>query len=205
MGKTIAYIRISTKKQDLDNQRLEILEYARRKNFHVDGFIEVETSSKKTSKQRRIDELLELLGEADTLIVSELSRLGRSTQEIIDLINCIVNQGVRIIIIKQNFDIKKNIAEHDIHTKIVIHMFSLLAELERDLISMRTKEALYARKSKGVKLGKPKGTVQKSKFDAYYGKIKELRGYGLSVRKIIKVIEFGSLTGLYRYVKKKGI
>lgn len=86
MGKIIAYLRASTDKQDLIHQKLELLEFARKKSLSIDEFIEITISSRKTNKQRRIDELLERLEEADTLMVTELSRLGRSTSEVIDLV-----------------------------------------------------------------------------------------------------------------------
>lgn len=86
MGKIIAYLRASTDKQDLNHQKLELLEFARKKSLSIDEFIEITISSRKTNKQRRIDELLERLEEADTLMVTELSRLGRSTSEVIDLV-----------------------------------------------------------------------------------------------------------------------
>ena len=108
MAKTVAYIRASTDKQDLNNQKLEILEYARQHSLKVDEFIEITISSRKTSKQRRIDELLGKLADSDVLIVTELSRLGRSTSEVIALINELVQRTVRTIIIKQNLDISKH-------------------------------------------------------------------------------------------------
>jgi DNA invertase Pin-like site-specific DNA recombinase len=95
MSKTIAYIRASTDKQDLNNQKLEILEFARKKELKVDAFVEITISSRKTSKQRRIDEVLERLGDSDTLVVTELSRLGRSTAEVITLINELVHRNIR--------------------------------------------------------------------------------------------------------------
>ena len=201
MTKTVAYIRASTSKQDTDHQRLEILEHARKHGLNVDHFIEVEISSRKCTKQRRIDELIELLDDADTLIVSELSRLGRSTAEVTSLVNALIKRGIRIIIIKQGLDIK----QHDMQSKVMVTMFSLFAELERDLISSRTKEALAAKKAKGVKLGKPKGTIQKSKFDQHIDKVKELLGYGLSVRKTAEVLGYSSYRGLSNYIKKRGL
>lgn len=161
MPKTLAYIRTSTDKQDNDTQKLEIYEYARKKGLNIDEIIQVQISSRRSHLQRRIDELVEKLKEADVLIVTEISRLGRSTAEVIQLINKLLMNKIRVISIKQNLDI----SSHDISSKIIVTMFSLLAELERDLVSLRTKEALAAKKSKGIKLGKPKGTVQKSKFD----------------------------------------
>lgn len=199
MSKTIAYIRTSTDKQDLNNQKLEILEFARKKALRVDEFVQITISSRKTTKQRRIDDVLEKLTDSDVLIVTELSRLGRSTAEVIALINELVARNIRVIILKQNLDIHK----HDMNSKIVITLFSLFAELERDLISLRTKEALAAKRLQGVLLGKPKGTIQKSKFDKDSERIKELLGLGLSVRKITKLLGYTNHLSLNTYVNKR--
>ncbi len=138
---------------------------------------------------------------ADTLIVTELSRLGRSTAEVIGLVNELIKKQVRVIAIKQGLDIK----QHDMNSKVMITLFSLFAELERDLISSRTKEALASKKAQGIKLGKPKGTIQKSKFDKDVTKIKELLQLGLSVRKIAIFLGYTSHIGLNIYVKKRGL
>jgi len=201
MVKIVAYLRASTDKQDLSHQKLELLEFARNKAMNIDAFIEITISSRKTSKQRRIDELLQTLDDADTLIVTELSRLGRSTAEIISLVNAMVKRSIRVIIIKQNLDI----AQHDMNSKIIITLFSLFSELERDMISLRTKEALQAKKAQGVKLGKPKGTLQKSKFDGDIEKIKELLAYELSARKIAKVLGYTSHIALNTYINKRAL
>jgi DNA invertase Pin-like site-specific DNA recombinase len=199
MSKIIAYLRASTDKQDLNHQKLEILEFARRRELKIDTFIQVTISSKKTSKQRRIDEVIETLNEADTLVVTELSRLGRSTSEVIDLVNALVKRSIRVIIIKQNLDIQKQ----DMQSKIVITLLSLFGELERDLIGLRTKEALAAKKSQGMILGKPKGTLQKSKFDKDLVKIQELLSYGLSIRKLARVLGYSNHIALNTYIKKR--
>lgn len=199
MAKTIAYIRTSTDKQDLNNQKLEIFEFAKKNKLEVDDFIEMTISSRKTSKERRIDEMLSALNDADTLIVTELSRLGRSTAEVIGLVNELIKKQVRVIAIKQNLDMK----QHDMTSKVMITLFSLFAELERDLISLRTKEALASKKAQGIRLGKPKGTVQKSKFDQDIIKIKELLSLGLSVRKIAIFLGYTNHIGLNTYVKKR--
>jgi DNA invertase Pin-like site-specific DNA recombinase len=201
MGKTIAYLRTSTDKQDLSHQKLEILEFARRQGLHVDEYVEITISSQKTSKQRRIDELVQMLNETDVLIVTELSRLGRSTAEVIAIVNALVERNIRLIMIKQNLDIHRQ----DMNSKIMITLFSLFAELERDMISQRTKEALAAKKAQGQTLGKPKGTLQKSKFDNEAERIKELLGYGLSVRKIAKVLGYSNHIALNTYINKRGL
>jgi len=197
--KTIAYIRASTDKQEVNNQRLEILEYARKRDLKIDDFIQVTMSSKRTTKQRRIDEMMERLEGSDTLIATELSRLGRSTAEVIDLVNHLLKRKVRVIFTKQNLDI----TGHDMASKIIVTMFSLFAELERDLISLRTKEALAAKKSKGIKLGKPKGTVQKSMYDKDLEKIKGWLELGLSGRKISENLGYGSYISLNTFLKKR--
>jgi DNA invertase Pin-like site-specific DNA recombinase len=202
MGRTVAYLRASTDKQDLNNQKLEILEFARQKELRVDEFIAITVSSRKTSKQRRIDELLEKLADSDTLIVTELSRLGRSTSEVIALVNELVQRQIRVIVIKQNLDLRQN---NDMTAKVMITLFSLFAELERDLVSLRTKEALAAKKAQGVKLGKPKGTIQASKFDKDRARIEELLQLGLSVRKIARVLGYSNHIGLNNYINRRNI
>ncbi len=199
MSQTIAYLRTSTDKQDLNNQKLEILEWARKKGLKIDEFVQITMSSRKTRKQRRIEEVLQMLADSDTLIVTELSRLGRSTAEVIALVNELVVRNIRVIILKQNLDI----SQHDMSSKIVITLFSLFAELERDLISLRTKEALAAKKQQGVLLGKPKGTLQKSKFDADLERIKDLLKLGLSVRKIATLLGYNSHLALNTYINKR--
>jgi DNA invertase Pin-like site-specific DNA recombinase len=201
MSKTVAYVRASSNKQDVNNQKLEILEFARQSNLEVDEFVQITISSRKSSKQRRIDELLEKLIDSDTLIVTELSRLGRSTSEVITLVNELLQRHIRVIIIKQNLDI----AQHDMSSKIIVTLFSLFAELERDLISLRTKEALAAKKAQGIKLGKPKGTIQASKFDKDRERIEELLQIGLSVRKIARLLGYSNHVGLNTYIKKRKI
>ncbi|HAU1796541.1 TPA: resolvase [Legionella pneumophila] len=199
MTKTIAYIRTSTDKQDLNNQKLEIFEFAKKHKLEIDDFMQMTISSRKTSKERRIDEMLSTLNDADTLIVTELSRLGRSTAEVIGLVNELIKKQVRVIVIKQSLDIK----QHDMTSKVMITLFSLFAELERDLISLRTKEALASKRSQGILLGKPKGTIQKSKFDKDADKIKELLALGLSVRKIAIFLGYSNHIGLNTYVTKR--
>lgn len=199
MPRIVAYIRVSTNTQDTQNQKLEIYEYARKQNLQIDQFIEAEASSKKSTKQRRIEELLSEIDSNDTVIITELSRLGRSTSEVIDLVNALIQKQVRVISIKQKLDI----TDHDMTSKVMVTMFSLFAELERDLISIRTKEALANKKVSGIKLGKPKGTIQKSKFDKDADRIKELLDLGLSVRKIAKHLGLSNHIGLNNYIKKR--
>jgi len=200
MGKIYAYLRVSTDKQDISNQRLEILEYARLRDMKIEDYIKSEMSSRRTAKERKIDELMERLQPGDTLIISELSRLGRSTAEVLTLINALIANKIRTIIIKQSIDLK---GDHDMTSKVMVTLFSLFAELERDLISLRTREALAAKKRQGIQLGKPKGTIQASKFDKDKTKIQELLNYGVSVRKIAKYLGYPAHRGLASYIKTR--
>lgn len=180
-----------------------MIRYANNNNLKVDEFVEIQISSRKTPKQRRITELLEKLNHADTLLVTELSRIGRSTSEIIEIIACLLKEKIQLIIIKQNLVI--NYDKYDMTSKVMVTFFSLFAELEWDLISLRTIEALKAKKAQGVKLGKPKGTIQKSKFDKDIDKVKELLNLGLSVRKIAKYLGYPSHLSLNIYLNKRNI
>ena len=148
MGKVLAYLRASTDKQDLNQQRLEILEYARQAHLEVDDFIAISMSSRKTRQERRINELMIRLHAGDTLLVTELSRLGRSTGQVINLIDELVNTGVRIIILKQNLILDHS--QDDLQSLTMITMLSLFAEMERMMISRRTKEALATKKAQGI-------------------------------------------------------
>jgi len=201
MSKIVAYLRASTDKQDLNHQKLELLEFARKKSLSIDEFVEITISSRKNSKQRRIDELLCMLDDGDILLVTELSRLGRSTAEVITIVNSLAKRNIRVIVLKQNLDI----SQQDINSKVTLTLFSLFSELERDLISLRTKEALASKKRQGQILGKPKGTIQKSKFDKHAEKIKELLDYGLSVRKISSVLEYTNHIALNTYINKRNL
>ncbi len=159
------YIRVSTQEQNLDGQKNLISRYGMDHKLMVDEWMEIEMSSKRSTKDRRIEELLQKLQQLDIVIASELSRLGRSIKETLDTLDKLVNEKkARLILVKQNLDLNPE-AKTNPTNKILITVFSMLAELERDFISERTKEGLWARVAKGIKLGKPKGTLQASMYD----------------------------------------
>jgi DNA invertase Pin-like site-specific DNA recombinase len=200
----LAYLRASTDRQDLDHQKLEILEYGRRNDLRIDAFIAITMSSRKSRRDRRIDDLLDKLQEGDTLIVTELSRLGRSTGEVISLIDELLNNQITIIIIKQNLQLDQH--QDDIQSLTMITMLSLFAQLERTMISRRTKEALAAKKARGVRLGKPKGTIQKSMFDPDRDRIVELLSWGVSIPKIAAAhLKYGHRASLHRYIVSRNL
>lgn len=199
MNKTLAYLRTSTDRQDLNNQKLEILEYARRHSLHIDDFIEIAISSRKSPRDRRIEELLARLHPGDTLVVTELSRLGRSTGHVITLIDELVANDITILVLKQNLKLNKD--QDDIQSITMITMLSLFAQLERTMISRRTKEALATKKAQGIQLGKPKGTLQASQFDKDRERIVELLSLGVSTRKIaLEHLQYGDPSSLHHYV-----
>ncbi len=201
MPAIIAYVRASSNKQDTDHQELEIRRHASKLKMEITTVVKVKVSSRKGPVERRIQEVVDQLRKGDILIVTEISRLGRSTSEIIQFINQVLNNGIRLIAIKQKLDISR----HDMQSKILVTLFSLLADLERDLISLRTKEALAAKKAQGQVLGKPKGTIQKSKFDKDLPLIKEYLKDGVSIRRISKNLGYNNHIGLNNYIRSRKI
>jgi len=199
MSYVLAYLRVSTSKQDLQNQRLEILEYARRHDLKVSEFMEIEISSRKSTKQRRIDELLSTLKPNDTLIVAELSRLGRSVGQIITIVDELIKNSIRLIAIKERIDIDGG---QDIQTKVMITMFSLFAEIERMLISERTRQGLACARAKGKKLGRPKGSIGESILNGKDDFIREEMKYGTPKSVIARKLGVGRTT-LINYIKTR--
>lgn len=187
--KTLGYLRVSTVRQDLENQRREIEEYCKTSGLEVDDYLQIEISSRKTTKERRIDELLQRLNKGDTLIVSELSRLGRSVGELCRIVDSLIKKQVRLVAIKQGMTIN---GKHDIASKTIMTMFALMAEIERDLISERTKNGLARVKTEGRKLGNPNlqrdNVVRQRNAQAFAESLRSvLQGFqksGLSQRKM---------------------
>lgn len=197
--KILGYIRVSTNKQDLNNQRLELLEYARKNGLHINDFIEAEVSSRKSTQARRIDELQEILNKDDLLLVPDLSRLGRSVGQVIQIIDNLIKKGIRFISVKERIKIE---GEQDIQTKTMVTMFGLFAEIERDLISQRTKQGLSAAKERGKLLGRPKGKG-KSKLDEHKIEIEALLQNGTTKAFIARRYKT-SLPNLYNWLEKVG-
>lgn len=197
----IGYLRVSSVKQDVQNQKLEILSYANKEKMTIHDFISIEISSRRTMKERRIEELLERLESGDTLIVSELSRLGRSLGEIIQIVDSLIKKKIRFIAVKQNLTIN---GRSEIQTKVMIAMFGLFAEIERDLLSERTKMGLANAKAKGKKLGRPVGRLGKHKLDGKEAEIKELLSYRVAKSAIARKFKV-SRTCLIDFIQKRQI
>ena len=152
MAKNIAYLRVSTDQQDLNNQKMEIESYAKRRNINIDEWLEVEISSRKNMRGRRITELIQGLKKGDKLIVSELSRLARSMRETHNIVHDISHRKAHLHVIKQNLVMK---GTNDLSTKIYINSFAMAAEIERDLISQRTKKRSCTGQSRGEEARQP--------------------------------------------------
>tara|TARA_B110000091_G_C13802804_1_gene471051 strand:- start:813 stop:1469 length:657 start_codon:yes stop_codon:yes gene_type:complete len=197
------YVRVSTQEQSVDSQKNSISRYCIEQKIMVDEWIELEMSSRKSTTLRRIDELLDRLLPGDIIIASELSRLGRSIKETLNTIEEIVNEKQsRLILIKQNLDLNPN-SKNNMTNKILITIFSMLSELERDFISERTKEGLRARVAKGIKLGKPKGTIQASMYDKDKDQILHLYQLGVPIQKIITThLKYGKYLSLKAFITK---
>ena len=199
--KTVAYLRVSKDTQDVKNQKLAILEFAQREKFEVNDYVEITVSSRESTKERKIDLLLEKLETADMLIVSELSRMGRSVGEIIATVDMLVKKKIRFISVKEKICLN---GSQDMQTKVMVTMFSLFAEIERDLISMRTKEGLAAAKASGKKLGRRKGALGKSKLDGREDEIKRFLALDVSKASIAKITGVDRST-LYNFIRSRGI
>jgi DNA invertase Pin-like site-specific DNA recombinase len=197
--KTVAYLRVSTGSQDVANQRLAILDYARQKHFAIDRFVEVQVSSRKSPAQRCVAELLGTLQEGDRLIVSELSRLGRSLGQVIQIVDELVRQKILFVAVKESIRFE---GKQDLQTKVMIALFGLFAEVERDLISERTKKGLAAARAKGRLLGRPKGSLGKSKLDGKEAEIRLLLEKEVSKASIAKIVEV-SRTALVHFIQTR--
>ncbi len=194
------YMRVSSGKQDLESQKLSILDYCDKNKIQIDQWKKITISSRKSTKKRLIDELPNELKKGDLLIVLEFSRLGRSVGQVITIVNEIVNKEVNFVAIKENIKINsENGNKMDIATKTMVTMFSLFAKIERDLISQRTKEGLKAARAKGKLLGRPPGgSILEGKKEL----IKEELSYGVSVSAIARKLKCDRQT-VNRFIKSK--
>ncbi len=198
MSKTIGYLRVSTIDQDIEKNKADILTLANNKELGKVLFIEEKVSGRISWRKRKIAEILGELQEGDSIIVSELSRLGRSMLECMEILSISTQRGINIFSVKGNWQL-----DHTIQSKILAMAFSMAAEIERNLISQRTKEALRAKKAAGVKLGRPRGPG-KSKLDPFSPEIEGLLANG-STQKFIARRFKTSEGNLYNWIKKRGI
>lgn len=193
-----AYIRVSTDKQTTENQRFEILKFADEKKLAIDRWIEETISSTKKVDDRKLGSLIEGLNKNDTVIITEMSRLGRSLLEVMSILHELMEKGVKVFTSKERYELGNNI-----NSKVLAFAFSLSAEIERAMISQRTKEALARKRSEGKRLGRPKGTLsKKTKLTGKEEVIKELLSKQIAVSGIARILGVNRLT-VANYIKTR--
>ena len=178
-----AYVRVSSDKQSLENQEYEIYKYADNNKLKIQKWVKETISSRKKIEERELFNLIQKLNADDILLVSEISRLGRNIMEVMNLLKECMEKDVKVYSIKENYKLGNNL-----ESKVLAFAFSLSAEIERDLISQRTKEALARKKSEGKKLGRPKGSLSKEiKLSGKESEIKELLDKKVSLSAISRI------------------
>lgn len=201
MTKYFTYIRESQVEENYaKNQKKSIDEYVLRKKVEV--YKEIKIAINRPQEERNLLKLLENCEKNSTLIVANLNVFGRTISSILKIVKFLLSNNIRVIVVEQNLDF---IDDKDPLANMVLNVINIAINLEKELQSLRTKEALNAKKLEGIALGKPVGTIQKSKFDEQRDKIEELLAMGLSVRKIAKLLGYNNHIGLNNYVKKRDI
>lgn len=195
-----AYIRVSTDKQTVENQRFEIENYCRKRQIDVDQYIEETISGMKDVDKRKLGTLLKKMKKDDTLIASEISRLGRRLLEVMSILDNLMKKKIRVITVKEGFELCDNLQSH-----VIAFAFSLASEIERSLISQRTKEALARKKSLGMKLGrKTGGTNSRHKLDKHKELIRTMVEYGYSKAAICRKVKCQYST-LDKHLEREGL
>lgn len=182
------YIRVSTDKQTTENQKFEIQKFSISQNIEIDEWIEETISATKKLDDRKFGQLLQRMRKNDMLIVTELSRLGRNLMQIMSILHACMERDIQVFTIKEKYELGNNI-----NSKVLAFAFGLSAEIERNLISQRTKEALARRKAEGIVLGRPKG--RKSDHKKLSGRELEIDGY---LKRKISFSAIGRLLGAHR-------
>lgn len=195
--KTVAYFKTSNDRQEVREQRQTIVEFAQREGIALSQFIEMPAFG----GEKRIDQLIGHLESGDTLIVSELSRIGRSVGQIVRIVDALIKAKIRFIAVKENIRLDE---EPNSQTQAMVMMFGLLADIDRELVSINTKEGLSSARRKGKKLGRPKGSLGISKLDGRTGEIKKLLSLGVSKGAIARMMGVGRTT-VNHFAKSRGL
>lgn len=195
------YVRVSTDKQTTENQLLEVQKYCRNKGIPWDKITIVKetVSGTKEYSKRQLGKLIKILNPGDVLIVTELSRLGRNLMMIFDILNQLLQKNVRVHAIKENYELGNNI-----QSQVLAFAFGLSAQIERDLLSQRTKCGLERAKTEGKHVGRRKGELRGYILEGKEREIKQMIHGGLSKRKIAEKYHIG-ITTLYNFIKIKGL
>jgi DNA invertase Pin-like site-specific DNA recombinase len=196
--RVIGYLRVSTQDQDLEKNKADILALANQKELGHVSWVEEKVRGTKDWRKRKLGDVLETLQAGDTIVVSELSRLGRSTLQILEIMKVARKKGIAVYAVKGGWSLNSSM-----ESKILLTVFGMISEIERDLISQRTKEGLKARKAAGVRLGRPKGPG-KSKLDPYSEEIVALLKNGSTQAYVAR--RYGTTApNLNNWLKKRGI
>jgi DNA invertase Pin-like site-specific DNA recombinase len=195
---TIGYLRVSTAAQDLEKDKAALLSLANDRDLGKVHFIEETVSGRGSWRQRKLAEVLDHAHKGDTILISELSQLGRSMLECMEILSIAVERGITIYAVKGGWTLDRSL-----QSKILAMAFAMAAEIERELISQRTKDALRVKKAAGVRLGRPKGPG-KSKLDTFRPEIEALLAHG-STQKFIAHRYQTTEANLHNWLKKRGI
>ena len=195
------YIRVSSDKQTVENQRFEISRFCEENNLHIDGWIEETISGTTPYNKRRLGKLLRHIHRGDIIICSEISRLGRNLFMIMDILNHCMQRGCRLWTIKDHYRLGDNI-----EAKVLAFAFGLSAEIERQLISQRTKEALARKRAEGVHLGRPYGSqsFQQLLPHKYRNRIQQMLAEGRTISHIARKLHMSPGT-VKRYLERSEV
>jgi DNA invertase Pin-like site-specific DNA recombinase len=193
------YIRVSTNRQDTDTQKFELFNFAHSRDIKLDKIFQETVTSRKAYTDRKLGQLIDKAEKDDIVIVTELSRFGRSIMEVMEILNRLMQKEAKVYVTKGSMEIGENI-----QSKVLAFAFSLAAEIERELISSRTKEALARAKSEGKQLGRPKGSLSKSKLDGQEDTINLYLSKRISVSSICKLMDVAPAT-FYSFCRSRGI
>ena len=192
-----AYLRVSTSEQDTANQKLSVLDYCNRNKMIDVQYVSDTSSGRKAWQDRPIGSMLCRAKDGDHIITAEISRLGRSTLQVLEILELAAQKGVSIHIAKNNM-----VIDGSMESTITATILGLAAQIERELISVRTKEALAQRKQAGKKLGRPRGKAKSLKLDIHKELIQDYLAKGVSKTAIAKIVECSPAT-LYAWIKRR--
>lgn len=195
MPQVFAYLRVSTDAQDVANQKHGIVEYCTSRGLHAPLFIDDTASGKTDWRERSLGNVVKQANAADVLVVSEVSRLARSTLQVLEIMRECVDKGIHLHVVKNGI-----VLDGSMQAKIVATVLGLAGEIERDFISSRTKEALAKRKAEGMKLGRPEGAAKVLRLDQYADKIDSYLAKSIDKRAISKLLDVAPNT-LYSWLK----
>jgi DNA invertase Pin-like site-specific DNA recombinase len=194
-----AYLRVSTERQDVDNQKLGMLEYCNRRRIAPLTFVEDTVSGTLSWRARAIGQLLGQAQAGDVIVAAEVSRLARSTLQVLDILEVAATKGISVHIVKGHL-----VLDGSLQATITATILGLAAQIEREFIAARTKEALARRKTQGLPLGRPKGPAPRVKLDRYKDQIVTYLQKGVSKRSIARILECSPST-LYAWLRRQRI